>query len=230
MAGRVVSTGRSERVSDMAHSLRFALGDIGVEASAGMFVPLQFRGLTLGVIEAFDRLGGPEFVWRTSDCCARPPQARRPPWPRRSRSSRSDFGGRLRAAEEERRRWARELHDETLQGLGGLRVLLPRRAAASNPDSLHSAVESAVDQLGEEIANLRALITELRPAALDELGLAARARGAVRPGARASRVSRSGPRRPRLGERPLGHAPRCRHRDRRLPRDSGGDHERIQTW
>jgi signal transduction histidine kinase len=32
-------------------------------------------------------------------------------------------------------------------------------------------LDSAVEQIGEEIANLRALITELRPAALDELGL-----------------------------------------------------------
>jgi signal transduction histidine kinase len=39
-------------------------------------------------------------------------------------------------------------------------------------DALRAALDSAVEQIGEEITNLRALITELRPAALDELGLA----------------------------------------------------------
>jgi signal transduction histidine kinase len=38
-------------------------------------------------------------------------------------------------------------------------------------DSLRAALDGAVAQLGEDITNLRALITELRPAALDELGL-----------------------------------------------------------
>jgi signal transduction histidine kinase len=37
--------------------------------------------------------------------------------------------------------------------------------------ALHATLETAVDQLADEIASLRALITELRPAALDELGL-----------------------------------------------------------
>jgi signal transduction histidine kinase len=77
----------------------------------------------------------------------------------------------LRAAEEERRRWARELHDETLQGLGGLRVVLSSARRSNDVDALHAALTSAVDQIGEEITNLRALITELRPASLDELGL-----------------------------------------------------------
>ena len=39
----------------------------------------------------------------------------------------------LKAAESERRRWARELHDETLQGLAGLQVLLLVRRAGRRP-------------------------------------------------------------------------------------------------
>ena len=78
----------------------------------------------------------------------------------------------LAAADAERRRWARELHDETLQGLGGLRVLLSsalRRGRARS--ARRTAMREAVEHIEREIENLRAIITELRPAALDELGL-----------------------------------------------------------
>ncbi len=173
VAGRVVSSGRSERVSDMPSSLRFALADLGVEARSGMFVPLQFRGTTLGVIEAFDRVGGPEF--RTEDermlhsaAASAATAVATAQSVERDRLRRS-----LKAAEEERRRWARELHDETLQGLGGLRVLLSSTRRSSELATLQQAVESAIQQLTDEIANLRSLITELRPASLDELGLEA---------------------------------------------------------
>ena len=76
----------------------------------------------------------------------------------------------LQASEEERRRWARELHDETLQELAGLRMLLSGAHRSGDPAALSGAVERALDLLTDGIANLRALITELRPAALDELG------------------------------------------------------------
>ncbi len=77
----------------------------------------------------------------------------------------------LASAEQERRRWARELHDETLQGLGGLQVLLSSALRRSDPAQVETAVRAAVGEIGTEIEKLRTLITELRPAALDELGL-----------------------------------------------------------
>lgn len=77
----------------------------------------------------------------------------------------------IQASEEARTRWARELHDETLQGLVGLRMLLAsaRRTGNGAPD----VVSEALEQTRREIVNLRTLIAELRPAALDELGLGA---------------------------------------------------------
>jgi signal transduction histidine kinase len=51
-------------------------------------------------------------------------------------------------------------------------VLLSSARRSQDVAALHHTLENAVAQIGEEIASLRALITELRPAALDELGLA----------------------------------------------------------
>jgi len=79
----------------------------------------------------------------------------------------------MEASDRERKFWARELHDETLQGLGALRILLASALRRGTPEALNQAVREAVDALLEEIDKLRAVITELRPAALDELGLSA---------------------------------------------------------
>ena len=79
----------------------------------------------------------------------------------------------IEASERERRRWARELHDETLQELGALRVLLD--AAGRKEESQSSAEERrlAIEHVDRGIRNLQGLITELRPAALDDLGVGA---------------------------------------------------------
>lgn len=91
-------------------------------------------------------------------------------------TARSVAAGRLRAtlaaAEGERRRWARELHDETLQGLGALRLALRGALRSTDLDQRSSMLEQAVAQLDHEIASLRSIIHDLRPAALDDLGLA----------------------------------------------------------
>jgi signal transduction histidine kinase len=123
------------------------------------------------VIEAFDRIGGPEF--RVDDerlllaaAASAATAVATAQSLQRERLRRS-----LAAAEEERRRWARELHDDTLQTLGGLRVLLSSARRSTDVTSLHATLETAVGELADEITSLRALIAELRPPALDALGL-----------------------------------------------------------
>lgn len=78
----------------------------------------------------------------------------------------------VRTRELERTRWARELHDETVQGLGALRLLLAQ--ARDRPDEeLRTTLDDAVQRVDGEVEALRHLITALRPAALDDLGLVA---------------------------------------------------------
>jgi PAS domain S-box-containing protein len=80
---------------------------------------------------------------------------------------------RLEAAEAERARWARELHDETLQGLAGLHVQLSARIRPATVDELAARMRHAQEQIENEMDKLRGLIADLRPAALDDLGLEA---------------------------------------------------------
>ena len=77
----------------------------------------------------------------------------------------------LMAAERERARWARELHDTVLQGMGARRLLLTSVLKSGDPEGLKSAVEEGLRDVGRDIDELRRLITELRPATLDQLGL-----------------------------------------------------------
>ena len=79
----------------------------------------------------------------------------------------------MAAAEQERTRWARELHDETLQNLAALRLGLAAQLRAPSPVAARGVSAEAVTQLEGEIRFLRALVTDLRPAALDDLGVEA---------------------------------------------------------
>jgi signal transduction histidine kinase len=76
----------------------------------------------------------------------------------------------VEAGEREREHWARELHDETLQSLVGLRLLL-ERAVTERGGQRVAAIELASRRVGEQAEHIRALIQQLRPTALRELGL-----------------------------------------------------------
>jgi len=72
--------------------------------------------------------------------------------------------------EEERRRWARELHDQTLQGLAAAHIGLTVALETDGPPR-KEMIEKAITGVEGEITALRGLITELRPAVLEQLGL-----------------------------------------------------------
>jgi signal transduction histidine kinase len=180
VAVTAMRTRRAQRVEDELSRARFdeRLAQLGVRAHGGLVVPLLSRGRTCGVLLALDRLhDGPAFSREderlleafAASAATAVAMAQSVAAERQSQ--------RLAAAESERQRWARELHDDTLQSMSALRIGLSAAGRSDRPGALGQAVTQAVDQLEEAIANLRALITDLRPAALDELGVLAALEG-----------------------------------------------------
>jgi signal transduction histidine kinase len=176
-ASAALRTRHAQRLQEPLTRARFdehGLGTLGVQARGGLIVPLVFQNHSYGVLVAIDRLhNGPEFT--TDDerlleaFAASAATAVATAQSVASERQRQ----RLAAAEAERQRWARELHDDTLQSLSALRVGLSTAKRSDRPEVLERAVTNAIDHLEEGITNLRALITDLRPASLDELGAAA---------------------------------------------------------
>ena len=168
---RALSEGRTRRAADLSGALISTVGEEPSPQDPVLLIPLVFRTNRLGLLVAPGDAAsghpiGPEEVRLLEALAANAATA--------VNTAQSVASDRLRhsieASERERQRWARELHDETLQGLGALQVLLSSALRGSR-EELTAAVRKVVEQVGTEIASLRALITELRPAALDELGL-----------------------------------------------------------
>ena len=84
---------------------------------------------------------------RTSGCCRRSRPARRPRWRPRRTPSEEALRRSIEASEAERTRWARELHDETLQQLAGLRVLLSGARRSGDADRMRGALDDALEQI-----------------------------------------------------------------------------------
>ncbi len=161
---------RVDRVADDPEVDRELVEQLGVESA--IFVPLLAADRALGLIVAADKLGDDP---RLDDEDLRLVES----FARRAavavelsqRVARDSLRRVVRAQEQERRRLARELHDETGQALAS--ILLGLRSAEDAPDP--AAQREAVARLRELVVttlhDVRRLAVELRPAALDDFGL-----------------------------------------------------------
>jgi signal transduction histidine kinase len=172
LLGTVLATGSGELVPALQARVGHGLERVCADARSAVVVPLGFRGRGRGVLIALDRLrDGPAFdrddehlISSFAASAAIAIATAQSVGADRLRQS-------MRAAEGERARWARELHDETLQELGALKMSLQSVHRSGDSTAMSRTLETAIEQLDLSIVNLQSLITELRPAALDELGL-----------------------------------------------------------
>lgn len=171
--GRVLERREAERITDVAARLRIAPREFGVaDPQTALLVPMLYRGEAVGILAAFDR-GEDGEMFSDEDqqtlCMFAASAATAVALAQSVAADRLQSS--LASAEGERRRWARELHDETLQGLAGLRMLISSALRRADPDQHEQTMRTAMEHIQREIENLRTIITELRPATLDELGL-----------------------------------------------------------
>jgi signal transduction histidine kinase len=144
-------------------------------AESALVVPLLFRGFAVGALVALDREGaGTDF----DEEALRLLQAFATSAATAVATAQSVEAGllqqRVEAGERERRHWAQELHDDTLQGLAAIRISLATALNGSGPDRdklIEEAAEQTIGRLEDQINELSRLISDLRPAALERLGL-----------------------------------------------------------
>ncbi|HEX4745357.1 MAG TPA: GAF domain-containing protein [Gaiellaceae bacterium] len=173
--GRVIARGQTERIDSVANDPEIDQ-DIAqrLQISTGMYIPLVVKGRTLGVIAAHDRAGeNPRFG--EDDLRLGESLGKRAAIAvdLAQRVSRDAVRRVVEAQELERARLARELHDETGQALAS--ILLGLRSLEQSLDSEPALARVAAvrELVVSTLHDVRRLAVELRPAALDDFGLAA---------------------------------------------------------
>jgi signal transduction histidine kinase len=144
----------------------------GIEARAALLVPLVYRGVAVGILCALDPASGADgftsedarILESFASSGATAVATGRNVAEERARRA-------LEASEAERRRWARELHDETLQDMASLKMILSTARRSDDQAKVGRILDQAIEQLTLGIASLRQLITDLRPPILDEAGV-----------------------------------------------------------
>ena len=171
--GRVLERQQSSRIDsllddpDVDQSETRALG-----ARTGLYAPLVARGHGLGVIAVHDKLTmngrfsdgdlrlAEIFAGRAAVALALS-----------ERVARDTVRRVVAAQEEERRRLALELHDETGQALTSILLGLKAIGGAKSKEDAERAEADVRTLVVQALQDVRALAVELRPSALDDFGL-----------------------------------------------------------
>lgn len=172
-AGRVLDRRQSARVDDVVDDAEVDQDEarrLGVRS--GIYVPLIARGRAIGVVVLHDKLGNDA---RFSDGDLRLAEifaARAAVAVDLSeRVARDTVRRVVDAQEQERRRLALELHDETGQALTSILLGLKSIRAASTPEAAERAEGELRELVVAALQDVRALAVELRPSSLDDFGL-----------------------------------------------------------
>jgi signal transduction histidine kinase len=173
-SGRVLDRRRSERldslIDDPEVDREFARR-MGMRAA--LFVPLLVGERAIGVIEAFDKLAA-DRRFSNDDLLVMEMFAAQAAMAvdTATRVARDAFQRAVEAQELERKRLARELHDETGQALTSILLGL-RSLEEAGDERIGEAVSSLRELVVQTLQDVRRLAVELRPTALDDFGLAA---------------------------------------------------------
>ncbi len=173
-AGRVLERRHSERVDSVLEDPEIdqqAARRLGVHSA--LFVPLVARGRAIGVMIAHDRSGpSPSFTdddLRLAETFA---QRAAVAVDLSERVGRDALRRVVEAQELERKRLARELHDETGQALTSILLGLKPLEQSAAGDADRAALSSLRELVVSTLQDVRRLAVELRPSALDDFGLA----------------------------------------------------------
>jgi signal transduction histidine kinase len=174
-SGRVLERGRSERVDSVLDD-----PDVDPEATrligarSGLWVPLLAWGNAIGVLAAHDKLG-PDVRFSDHDLRLAETFAARAAVAvdLSERTARDALRRVVDAQELERRRLARELHDETGQALTSILLSLKALEERLEGEDARAAAHEVRELVVSTLQDVRRLAVELRPSALDDFGLVA---------------------------------------------------------
>ncbi len=174
-SGRVLERRRGELVDDLRsdpevdyHVAR------PLAATTGLYAPLIARDRVIGVLIAHDKVGAdprfsPDDLRLAEQFAVRAAVA----VDQSARVAREALRRVVETQELERRRLARELHDQTGQELTSVILGLKAVEEAEDADSRATALAQVRTQVVETLHDVRRLAVELRPKALDDFGLVA---------------------------------------------------------